>query len=64
MDLKTILDAGSFGLLVFIVVMIGQKVDKMMESNEKLMTQLIEIIGREAKANAEARSERYPDGQS
>ena len=47
MDLKTILDAGSFGLLVFIVFMIGQKIDRMIDTTEKLMSQLIEIIGRD-----------------
>jgi len=47
-DLKTILDAGSFGLLVFIVFMTGQKIDRMIDTTEKLMSQLIEIIGREA----------------
>lgn len=48
MDLKTILDAGSFGLLVFIVFMVGQKIDRMIDKTEKLMSQLIEIIGRDA----------------
>lgn len=47
MDLKTILDAGSFGLLVFIVFMVGQKIDRMIDTTEKLLSQLIEIIGRD-----------------
>lgn len=53
MDIKTILDAGSFGLLVFIVFMVGQKIDRMIDTTEKLMSQLIEIIGRDAMRRAD-----------
>lgn len=55
MDLKTILDAGSFGLLVFIVFMVGQKIDRMIDKTEKLMSQLIEIIGRDVQERAAER---------
>jgi hypothetical protein len=46
-DIKTILDAGSLGLLLYVVFIVGQKVDKMMDAHERLLAQLIEIIGRE-----------------
>jgi len=48
LDFKTILDAGSLGLLLYVVFIVGQKVDKMMDAHQALMQQLIEIIGREA----------------
>jgi len=48
LDFKTILDAGSLGLLLYVVFIVGQKVDKMMDAHQSLMQQLIEIIGREA----------------
>lgn len=56
MDIKTILDAGSFGLLVFIVFMVGQKIDRMIDKTEKLMSQLIEIIGRDVQERAAERA--------
>lgn len=56
MDIKAIIDAGSLGLLIYIVFIVGQKVDRMMDTNERLMSQLIEIIGREAKERSELRN--------
>jgi hypothetical protein len=63
-DLATIIDAGSFGLLVLIVFMIGQKIDRMIDVTEKLMAQLIEIIGRDAVKKMDGEYYSWPESKS
>jgi hypothetical protein len=52
-DLKPVIDAGVLGLLVYLIFIISSKVDKMIDAHQKLLGQLIEIIGREDVARAE-----------
>lgn len=46
LDVKTILDAGGIGVLVFVLFISSKKIDRMIDSMDKLLGQLIEIIGR------------------
>lgn len=61
MDLKPVIDAGVLGLLVYIVFLISSKADKMIDAHQKLLTQLIEIIGREAVKRTELARMRYEE---
>ena len=49
-DLKAILDAGGMGILVLVLFMASKKIDRIHDTLDKLLAQLIEIIGRDAKA--------------
>jgi hypothetical protein len=55
LDLKTILDAGGIGVLLVVLFISSKKIDRLIDSFDKLLGQLIEIIGRDTAQEVEER---------
>jgi len=47
LDFKTVLDAGGMGILVLVLWMASKKIDRIHDTLDRLLAQLIEIIGRD-----------------
>jgi len=58
-DWKTILDAGGMGVLVLVLFMASKKIDRIHDTLDKLLGQLIEIIGRDANERSVQNSRAY-----
>jgi hypothetical protein len=58
-DWKAIIDAGGMGVLVLVLFMASKKIDRIHDTLDRLLAQLIEIIGRDMNERSVQKTRAY-----